>query len=265
MSALLAVAVPNWFIVALIVAAALSLLLVWFVRANFKINPVPCIVDLEDCVPGPDALQAALNVWESDITRLGYQRLGSVAVTDQVPGTSIVCVVYVHERELTHAWVSVIESCVKTQSGEKLITKKYLEFATELKDGTSVLTNNGIDVLLLPNGRDRTVHVVPELDAVSLHRVHRKVLSTREHPAPLRPEHTVPQMIEESSTKFIERGLRYGYMRRCGDGLVRFTWKGAIIGTLTNVPPMLQVWRWWGYRPGRALAKQVADMGLARS
>lgn len=254
----LALAIPSWLLAVPLLLFLGLLLLAGLVKLSFKLNTKPTFVDLPDDAPLPESLSSAIAAWEPELLRLGYARKNLLASDDMQPNSSMVCRMYVSQSEQNAAMIAALETRAKHAGGEHVIANTYVEFSGDLVDGTSVMAGNGKEAGFGPRGPDRVMLVLPGADVKTLHAIYRKAIAMRGPLKPMDAGLTMKQLVEKSVTKFVNRCVGHGYLRPPGaDGIARMTWKGALIGTVTNIPPMLQLWRWLGTREAKALAAQV--------
>jgi hypothetical protein len=254
----LALTIPSWLIAALVVVVGGHLLLIVLLKASFKTNAKPTFTRLPDDAPMPPALARALADWEGQMLQLGYTREAVVASDDMQPNSSMLAVTYAHRKEQTLAMIVSLESRAKTQAGETVIANTYAEFSTDMANGTSVMTGNSKEVGFGPRTPDKIPLVLPGVDVLTLHRVHVRATSLQGPAKPHDWSMTMPQVCQRAIERFIQRGVRHGYLTPPHDGHSRLTWKGACIGLFTNIPPGKQIWRATGLRPGKAMLAQVA-------
>lgn len=255
----LAMTISGWLVAAPLLLAFGLLLLAGMVKSTFKINTKPTFVELPEDTPLPEPLRAAINAWDPELQRLGYVRKNLLACDDLQPSSSMVCRMYMSQSEPSAVMIASLETRAKTQAGEHIIANTYVEFSGDLIDGTSVTAGNGKEAGFGPRTSDRVMLVLPRADVKTVHAIYRKAITMR---GPMKPHDaglTIKQLVERSVTRYVDRCVKHGYLvAPREDGMARMTWKGAIIGTVTNIPPMLQLWRWLGTREAKALAAQVA-------
>jgi hypothetical protein len=255
----LALTIPGWVIFALALVATGLLVLIVILKASFRTNAKPTFTQLPEDAPMPPALAQALQSWQGQLLQLGYTREGLIASDDVQPNSSMVLALFAHRKEQTMAMIASLENRVNTQTGERVIAQTYAEFSTEMASGASILTGNGNEIAFGPRTPDKITLVIPGVDVLTLHRVHLRAVSLH---GPIKPHDwslTMPQLCQLAIDRFIERGVRHGYLTPPRDGHARLTWKGAVIGLFTNIPPGKQLWRSSGLRPGKELLAQVAN------
>lgn len=254
----LASTIPGWLVAVPFLVVVGLLLMTALVKASFKMNTRPTFIELPDDAPLPESLRAAIEKWEPGLLRLGYAKKNLLASDDMQPNSSMLCRMYVSHQEQTGAMITTLETRAKHAAGEHVIANTYVEFSGELADGMSVTAGNGKEAGFGPRTKDRVMLVLPGADVMTVHAIYRKAISMRGAMKPLEAGLTMEQMVEKSVSKFVNRCVTHGYLRSPdANGIARMTWKGALIGTVTNLPPMLQLWRWLGTREAKALAAQV--------
>jgi hypothetical protein len=255
----LAMAISGWFLAVPLLLGFGLLLVAGIVKSSFKINTKPTFIELPDDTPLPEPLRAAIEAWDPELQRLGYTRKNLLACDDMQPNSSMVLRFYLSQSEPSAAMIASIEARAKHAAGEHIIANTFVEFSGDLVDGTCVTAGNAKEVGFGPRGPDRVMLVLPKADVKTVHAIYCKAIAMRGPLKPLEPGLTINQYAERSVMRFVNRCVKHGYLQAPGEhGVARITWKGAIIGTVTNIPPMLQLWRWLGLREARALAAQVA-------
>jgi hypothetical protein len=259
MSEHLAMTVSGWLVAVPLLLVFGLLLLVGTVKLSFKMNTKPTFVEIPDDAPIPESLASAIAAWEPHLTQLGYVRMNLLASDDMQPNSSLVCRMYVSQSDKSAAMIASLETRAKHAAGEHVIANTYVEFSGNLMDGTNVTAGNSKEVGFGPRTSDRVMLVLPRAHVKTVHAIYSKAIAMRGPMKPIEAGATMKQLVEASVSRFINRCIKHGYLLPPrADGIARMTWKGALIGTITNIPPMLQVWRWLGTREAKALAAQVA-------
>lgn len=223
-------------------------------RSSISFNPDPAFADIPESSSLSPALEKAITKYEDGLKSLKYTRVGIIASDDIISNGTFVGVLYENTPEATAVMITVNESRAKKPDGSEIVIENaYVEFWTEFADESSVMTNDSKDVPFGARVSSRATYCLKNAELRTLHRVHSFVLSTRGKRLQRVGNGWSLAEAKGAVQKFHSRNVKHGYLRPCSDGKYRMTWKGAVIGLITNIPPFKGIWRWWYTKEAREI------------
>lgn len=228
------------------------------VKATMKFNPRPLIQEVDPAVqPIPEEVRSYCFGVHEQFTRLGFEAAPLLRIDGMMSDMHTYVAMYLRQSDGQQAMAAVNFA---TAQGKVKAKRGYVEFATDFRNGGSVMTNDSTEVAFGPRTHDVVVVKAPWVRSVAkLLELHKEacrrhgVGDTKRDTAPGWPE----RAILDSLDQFVSRCVAHGYLEANADGTYGVTWKGALIGTYTNLPPGSWVAKRRGYAAARELMRFV--------
>ncbi len=203
------------------------------------------------------AARAHFEETDAALVPLGFEP-GPAFVFRVSQGTYGVTRMYANRRENDGALAAMLFA----ETPQRIVQKqKHLEFSTDFEGGRSVDTGNSREPSFDVEDGNRFSVRAPDLKrGADLYTLHRAAMkrhgSARKQPLPP-GERWYVGALEDSMRRYVARLERAGLVRQAADKTVRLTWKGAVIGAWTNLPPTLWIRRWRVGRSAEELRRQA--------
>jgi hypothetical protein len=239
--------VPPWYWIVIVSLLALPLAIKWFFkwivapivvhrRQTMAMRPEPRFAGPEVLTPEIAELTGAL---VGQFKAEGFEFAGNVYHANAVPGVRAVQVMLVNRSTKD---IGVVIGTV----GAK-IRSLVFSVRSEFADGTSVATYSSRSIgVYPPNPGNDAVNFAWVMDAQTICEAHRRRLDQlgksavpRVAPAPGQELEYVDREWQRESERYVE--LKYRYVEPSA-GVLRFTWKGAILTSYKLTPP-IKGWR----------------------
>ncbi|MBN2295466.1 MAG: hypothetical protein JXM70_23755 [Pirellulales bacterium] len=235
------------FVLCLIVAVPYLLgpVLIFFTLC-YRIPPEVVVIDPAQH-PFPHELRQYFSSAHVDLTRLGFELLGTVLLPSLVPNVQALFNLYLN-RENNDMAMSVFT--LATAGGSETVKSKHVEFCTNFSDGVMVQTNNSAELSafkLQPKEVTAQFWNIQNLDR--LYQLHRFLLDKHRgtgHAICLYESQFGGDIAAYTAGEVISRSLLAqvdtGFMAPTSNGL-RTTVKGAIIMTWQELWPLKAIRR----------------------
>lgn len=206
--------------------------------------------------PPPDGSNEFFEDSAEVLRSCGFEIADHLLVSDVMEGMIIVFAVFKNQAANDAAMAAVFLGTINGTS----VRQRYVEFSSELIDGTEISTNNSKeDGAPVPLPWKRTVQLDTERDAEELYHLHQRAVDAWATTAK-RSVDGVTDWSEEirrgmlrEFDGFVEAG--YYYLDESGD-CYRPTWKGAFLMTWQQLWPMVALRRIGRRRRAEALRDQ---------
>jgi len=194
---------------------------------------------------------------DAALVPLGFEP-GDPFVFSIAPSTFCVARMYANRRESDAALAAAVFAEVKGREVEK---QKHVEFSTVFADGLTIDTGNSREAPFDVDDGTRLAFQAPGvMGAADLYALHRAAARRegrgRKGPLPPGPSWH-ERALRDSVERYYARMERGGMLRPEEDGVMRLTWKGAVVGAWTNIPPALWVRRWRAARTADELRRMT--------
>ncbi len=228
------------------------------VKATMKFNPRPRLRQID---PAREQIPSEVRSYGFDIheqfTRLGFDPGPLVKIEGIVPNVHCYAAMYSRRSDGQQAMAAVNFAQVQGKTNAK---PGYVEFSSDFKGGVAVMTNNSNDVPFGPKTADAIVVKAPWARSVAqLLDLHKE--ACRRHGVGEMKRDTGEQWAEraifDSMDKFVSRGVAHGFMCAGAGGVYVLTWKGAVIGAITNLWPGSWIVRQRANRAAKELMRFV--------
>lgn len=189
----------------------------------------------------PEQAIAHWNQTDPAMARLGFEAGPRARLSGVVPNVAVYLAFYRHRA---HRDLAVAPAAYQQTGGGRKHVVSYVEFGSDMLDGSSVTTGNSTRAGFDPNTPDRvTLRFPAARSPEALYRLHRAG-AQRFGRAARRPipegawwEITMRESLETYGARMASAGL----MRPSGKRAYRLTIKGAFVGTWINLHPFLWV------------------------
>jgi hypothetical protein len=203
-------------------------------KASHVIGSHPQLQSLSTSDLHPDEAEFFFDLQEP-LAALGYQFIGYMHLIDHIPDSRALLGLYLHPSR-TYA----VPSVIKGDEG----TLFYLEFASIFTDDHEICVNNSPTIGTFHTPYKKVFRYPAIQDATMLHQIHEQIVTFL---AEGRQRKNIPSGFESKMTlEFIRKEMEVQvaqglYFQDASANMYRLTWKGALIMTIRNVAPFLQL------------------------
>lgn len=233
-----------WSTVALVAAIAIGLpLLIYLLlpllilgTSWYNADAVPAVIDPDARLPeGAQALDDRME----DLGRLGFEPVAACRIAGFVP--NVLLEITVMANRSLHTAAAAMAAYVSINNMPPRLKQTFIEFSTELRDGSHVNTNDSPAVIeSVPRADRRILHAGPGWTASQHLDIHRaRLRQFASPPKPLESDDAIIDWVERLLAKDVAYWESRGLVRKApAPGIThRPTLKGAYVMTWRCIPP----------------------------
>lgn len=235
---------------------------IWRMRANPNLQPFDPAQE-----PPPTEVAAFFAKSVAEFESVGFRVVNYVLLHDQLPNASALFVLVENRKSNCLGMAALMFAMQESPTGKKVqMQKQYVEFSTELVDGSVIDTNNSrTESAFSPVPHKRVFQFAQTLDAAQLFRYHQRAVEEFGGAAkrPLPPTEKLLDEVCKGMHKEMADQTPVGMLYLdCSAEYYRMTWKGAILMTWKNLWPITAVRCAGRARRARSLIERWTRQGL---
>jgi hypothetical protein len=257
-----------WLLVALGGGAVFYLatpLLIW---KTMRLEATPTIVriDLAE-LPLPDEVRQHLDAVDAQLRGLGFESRATLLLPSATPNVISMLRMFVHPRAKYSAMAISMVTRVKTENGERVQHRPYVEFTTRYHDGQVFNTHNALAAGTFPLAPQvHTTRVPWILDVTKVCRIHDAITTAKSGGA--RKVLRLDETFGGDEIAYLQASVREEYQNATNAGYLKFgpdgkayvaTVRGVYLMTWREMPPFK---KWLAARTRARTEQLLGEVGV---